>query len=180
MKLKKSRIFFAFVLLLSCAGEIFPRGFFALHNYHTTLTRIDYKEKEKLVEISVQLFTHDFVPALERRAGKPIDLEKTSDIDKIIFNYLNENFVLKDKTGAAKKLVWVGKEVSVDTIYVYVESRSEESLEGYKLQDTFFFNAFPEQTNLVIARYGGVKADLLFKPGDGFKEIKLTKSIEEN
>lgn len=142
------------------------------HRYHTSLTRMDYNEKEKLVEISIQIFTHDLVPVLEQQAKKRVDLEKTPEVDKLILDYLNENFVLKNKNGETQALRWVGKELEVDSIWVYVEIPSAESLAGANLQNTLFFESFPEQTNLVIALFGGKKADLMFKVGDKFKEIK--------
>ncbi len=141
---------------------------------------MDYNAKDKLVEISIQLFTHDLVPLLERRTKKRIDLEKTPDIDKIILGYLGENFILKDRKADEKKLVWVGKEVQVDTVYVYFQARSEEDLDGFDLRNTLFFESFPEQTNLVIARYNNKKADLLFKAGDIFKKIESSKVIVKN
>ena len=132
---------------------------------------MDFNEREKTVEISIQIFTHDLVPALERRAKKRIDLEKTPDVDKLILEYLNENFVLRDKNGAPKKLVWVGKQLEVDAVWVYVEAAAPEGLTGASLQNSILFESFPEQTNLVVARFGGKKGDLVFKVGDKFKEI---------
>ena len=151
----------------------------AAHTYHTSLTRIDYDEKEKLAEISIQMFPHDLVPVLEKRSKKNIDLEKTTDINSIILKYLNENFILKDKAGEIKKLVWVGKEIQADTIFVYVEIPLENDFEGFNLLNTLFFESFPEQTNLVIVRYSQKKADLLYKAGDKFKEIKAATLSEE-
>lgn len=172
------KLFFSIALIAVWAGNVFALGL--LHTYHTSLTRMDYNAKEKLVEISIQLFTHDLVPLLEQRAKKRIDLDKSPDIDKAILGYLNENFVLKDKNGEIKKLVWVGKEVQVDTVYVYVEANSEADLEGFNLQNTLFFESFPEQTNLVIARYGDKKTDLLFETGDKFKKIESSKPNIDN
>jgi len=120
------------------------------------------------------------LPALERRAKRKIDLEKTPDADLILFQYINENFVLTDKNGTTKKLVFVGKEVQVNTVYVYLETASDENLENYTLKNTLFFESFPEQTNLVIARFGDKKADLLFKAGDKFKKIEAAKPAENN
>ncbi|MGI8757602.1 MAG: DUF6702 family protein [Acidimicrobiales bacterium] len=151
----------------------------AAHTYHTSLTRIDYDEKEKLAEISIQMFPHDLVPILEKRTKKNIDLGKKINIDDIILKYLDENFILKDKQGEIKKLVWVGKEIQADTIFVYVEIPLENDFEGFNLQNTLFFESFPEQTNLVIARYNQKKADLLYKVGDKFKEIKAANPSEE-
>jgi hypothetical protein len=150
------------------------------HRYHTSLARMDFNEKEKTVEISIQIFTHDLVPALERRAKKRVDLEKTADVDRLIFDYLNENFVLRDKTGATKKLVWVGKELEVDAVWVYLETAAPEGFQGASLQNTILFESFPEQTNFVVARFGGKKGDLVFKVGDKFKEIAENKPKTES
>lgn len=166
------------MLLASQAAAIFPPGL--PHTYHTSLTRINYNAKTKLVEISLQLYTHDLTPTLERRHKAPVDYEKSADIDRLIFAYLNEKFVLTDKNGAAQKLVWVGKEVKADTIYVYVETAMTDDLENFNLQNTLFFESFPEQTNLVVVRWNEKKADLLFKAGDKLKEIKPSAPKTEN
>lgn len=167
---------FTTAFMLSLTVSVLPSNF---HTYHTSLTRIDYDEKEKLVEISIQLFTHDLVPILEKRAKKNIDLEKTSDIDGIILKFLTENFVLKDKQGETKKLVWVGKEMQADTVFVYVEVSLNQDFDGFNLQNTLFFENFAEQTNFVIIRNNYKKADLLYKVGDKFKEIKFSKDFKE-
>lgn len=140
---------------------------------------MDYNAKEKIIETSIQLFTHDLVPLLEAKSKKRVDLEKTPDVDKLIFNYLSENFILKDSKGEIKKIKWVGKEIKVDTAQVYLEISTDKSPDGFSLQNTIFFESFPEQTNLVIARFDEKKSDLLFKVGDKFKEIRQTVSSVE-
>ncbi len=177
MKVTKSLLLTFLVLQLFLTAS----GFTSLnsHRYHTSLTRMDYNAKEKIIETSIQIFTHDLIPLLEQRTKRRIDLEKTPDIDKLIFNYLGENFLLKDNKGETKKIKWVGKELDVDTARIYVEISSDKSPDGFSLQNTLFFESFPEQTNLVIARFDEKKADLLFKVGDKFKEIKQTISTEE-
>lgn len=140
---------------------------------------MDYNAQGKLAEISIQLFAHDLVPALERFGKKSVDLEKTPDIDKLILKYLDANFVLKNKKGEAKKLVWVGKEQQTDTVYVYVEIPMNEDFDGYTLQNTIFFDVFRRQVNMLVARYNGKKADLLFKVGDREKPISQITEIKE-
>lgn len=177
MNFKKTFQVLIACVLISCASA--NAASFTLHRYHTSLTRMDYNAKEKTIETSIQLFTHDLVPLLEKRTKKKIDLEKTVDIDKLILEYLSENFILKDDKGEIKKLKWVGKEVDVDTAWVYLEIPSDKSPDGFSLQNTIFFESFPEQTNLVIARFEEKKSDLLFKVGDKIKEIKQTISSTE-
>lgn len=171
-KHKLSLSIFASALIVIMAASAFAVSF---HRYHTSLTRIDYNQSEKLFEISIQLFKHDLEPLLEKKYKTRVDFEKTKNIDELILNYLNEEFVLTDKNGETKKLKWVGKEMDVDTVWIYLETASNESPEGFNLQNTIFFESFPEQTNLVICRYEEKKADLKFKSGDKVKIITSEK-----
>lgn len=166
-----AKILFSGLCLSSFAAVSMP----AAHRFHTSLTRIEYNAREKNVEITIQLFTHDLLPLLERKSGKRVQFDKSPEIDRIILAYLNENFVLTDKQGAAKNLKWIGRESDVDSVRIYLETDAAENLENYQLKNTIFFESFPEQTNLVICRYDGVKADLIFKIGDKTKEIKSGK-----
>lgn len=170
--MKVTKFFYIFLLTIIAAATVYSAS---LHRFHTTLTRIDYNAEGKLFEISIQLFTHDLAPLLERRSGKRIGLEKSPDADKLILGYLNENFVLTDKKGEIKNLKWIGKEIDADTIRIYVETPASEKPEGYKLKNTLFFESHTEQTNLVVCSYEGKKADLMFKVGDNIKEITENK-----
>lgn len=149
------------------------------HKFHTSLTRMDYNPKENQIEITIQLFPHDLIPLLEKRARRKIELETTEGIDQMILDYLVENFIFKDKTGAIKNLSWVGKELEVDTAYIYLQIASNDGIDGAQLQNTIFFESFNEQTNLVLARAEKRKADLLFVAGDKFKPISFIKPIAE-
>ena len=176
----KFRKLFIFLLVITSAISATANLPLKRHTFHTSLTRIDYNAKDKIFEISIQLFAHDLAPLLEKRnGGKRIELEKSTETDKKILDYLNENFVLSDKNGAAKTLRWIGKEADVDTIMIYLEADATETLAGYKLKNTLFFADFPEQSNIVVCRYDGVKADLLFKVGDNSKEIVENKTAQE-
>jgi hypothetical protein len=132
---------------------------------------MDYNAKDKNIEISIQLFIHDVLPMLERRMKKRVDIAKTVGVDGEIFKYLEENFVFQNKKGDTQKLKWVGKEFENDVVYAYVEIPFAESFEGAKLQNTIFFESFPEQTNLVVAHFGEKMVDFLYKSGDKFKEF---------
>jgi hypothetical protein len=145
------------------------------HRFHTSLTRIDYNAGNKNIEITIQLFTHDLEKVLERVSKKRIDLENSAETDRIIEKYLEENFVLQNQKGEKLKLRWVGKEFNIDMTIVYMEFPATESVAGYSLQNTIFFESFAEQTNLVTARYDNKKADLMYKRGDKTKIIGEVK-----
>lgn len=167
----KFAVVILFILLLNWTVLPAPSNF---HQYHTSLTRIDYRSDDKNVEITVQVFVHDLEIVLEKFAKKRVDFDKSSETDAIIQKYLEENFVLKNQSDEKLKLKWVGKELSADMAMIYLETASDKSIENFKLQNTIFFESFPEQTNLVNVRLVNKKIDLLYKTGD------KTKTIAEN
>src|SRR6476661_3454607 len=110
----------------------------AVHNFHTSLTRVDYNEKQRLVEITVQLFVHDLVPILEDKFHQKVDLEaKTSDA--LLLEYLRNNLALKDKNGDPVQLEWVGKEIKTQSAYLYLQVPNSSGIDGLSLKDTIFF-----------------------------------------
>lgn len=145
------------------------------HTFHTSLTRMDYNAEEKSVEITIQVFAHDLETALEKRAGKRVNLEKSKEAGQLILGFLGERFVLKNKSGEAKSLQFVGKEQSADAVWLYLEARMPEGLNGATLENTIFFDLANDQVNLVTCRFEGKKNDLAFKPNDKPKIL-----IEEN
>lgn len=167
------KIGLAVVCVLALNAYALPSGF---HTFHTSLTRIDYVEKDRLAQITIQLFSHDLVPVLERKSKKRIDLDvKSPENDKIIADYLSSQFVLLGIDDKPKPFNWVGKETDVDMIYIYLEISELENFDNLKLRNTIFFEDFPEQTNLVIARFNGKKTDLVFKTGDKIKDLSVVK-----
>lgn len=162
--------------LLHFALCVFPLSVSA-HRFHTSLTRIDYNDKEKLVEISIQTFTHDLEPALERMENvRRVNLEKTPKIDELILKYLGERFVLKNKAGEQKRLRWVGMEQKTDAVWLYVEAEMPEGLAGASLENRILHEMHSNQINYVVARFDNSKTDLVFKVGD--KAQPLVKPTE--
>lgn len=145
------------------------------HRFHSSLTRIDYDGEGKNIEITIQLITHDVLEVFEKIAGKSVKLENSEEANGIFKKYLAEHFVLRDKTGKTLDLKWVGMETDFDRTLVYLEFPADESIEGFELSNTIFFETYSKQTNIIIATFDDEKADLLFKAKDGFKKIEKNK-----
>lgn len=142
------------------------------HTFHTSLTRIEYNKEEQLAEITIQVFTHDLEEILTRRNGrKRVMLGKTPNAENMVFSYLQETLALKNSKGEIKQLSWIGMEQETDAVWLYVETKMPEGLEGASVRDKIFFDLLPDQVNLVHFKFDGKKADLMFKPGDDFKRI---------
>jgi hypothetical protein len=158
-------IIFGSLFLLAAAFAV-PS---AAHTYHTSLTRIDFNKEAQSLEIEINLFNHDLEKVLEAKNKKRIDFEKSKEIDKMLFDYLNETFVIKGEKKSEKKLVWVGKKIDVELTTVFVEVKEIDNIEKLELQNKIFFGSFAEQINLVTLHTKDKKFDLSFKVGDGFK-----------
>jgi hypothetical protein len=169
----KFKLFYKLILLLVISLCTLHFSFLTVssHRFHTTLTRIDLNEKEKKVEISIQMFTHDVNEIFEKKYPKKFDLEKKEESSKILFDFVERNFILKSKKSELSKFQLVGYETDADSMWIYLETDLSESLEGFQLQNSLFFENYPEQSNIVICKYFDKKADLAYKVGDEFKEI---------
>ena len=98
-------------------------------------------------------------------------LDKGADAAALTLSYLQSSFELRGRDGRTKKLVWVGMEPEVDTVWIYVEARVGRDPAALTMSNRILFDLFDDQLNLVHFRYKGKKADLVFRPGDKFKEV---------
>jgi uncharacterized protein DUF6702 len=92
---KKFRIFVFLLSLVAGTTPITNAG--PRHTFHTSLMQIEYNEGEKLVEISVEVFSHDLENILSSRSRKRVRLDKTPDAAKLTLAYLLEAVNLKNK-----------------------------------------------------------------------------------
>lgn len=141
------------------------------HNYHTSLTRIDFNKEAKSLEIEINLFNHDLEKVLEKKNKKRVDFDKSDEIDKMLFAYLNETFLIKNASGNLLKTTWIGKEIKTDMTTAFIEIDNVESVENLKIQNKIFFESFSEQTNLVAFHLEEKKSDLRFNIGDDFRNL---------
>ena len=166
--MKFSLALLALAVLFEHAGSMSARP---RHTFHASLMQVEYNDKEKLVEMSLQVFTHDLENILSRRSGKTVILEKTPDASQLTLAYLNESINLKGRDGKVRTFSWVGMEPEADAVWLYIETKMPEGLDGVELRNRVLFELFNDQVNRVHIKYDNKKYDLVFKPGDDFKAI---------
>lgn len=141
------------------------------HTFHTSLMQVEFNEQEQLAEIAIQVYAHDLENILSRRSGAKVRLDKTPDVAKLTLAYLQEAVNLKNRDGQLKTYTWVGMESRADTVWLYIETKMPEGLEGAQVRNRLFFDLLSDQVNLVHLKFNGKKADLVFKPGEDFKAV---------
>ena len=157
------------ILGLAACGLASPSAL--AHKFHESLAQLDYNEEARTVEMSFRLFSDDLEESLSRRAGRKIRLDKTQDADALTLAYLQNSFELKNRSGETKALRWVGMEIKVDVVWVYVEADMPEWADGVQLRNRIFFDLFDDQINRVNLISGRAKAFFVFKPGDQFQKF---------
>jgi hypothetical protein len=162
-------IFAIVMLLVASAG---PRAAASrVHTFHTSLMQAEFNEKEKTLEISIQVFAHDLETVLTKRAGKRVQLDRSPVAPVLVLAYLSEAVNIRNREGQPKSFIWVGMEPQADAVWLYLESKMPEGVDGAQIRNRIFFDLLDDQVNLVHLKYEGKKADLVFKPGEDFKPV---------
>ncbi len=140
------------------------------HDFHASFAVVERSADASIFEITIRVFADDLESALTARAGRPIRIDVTPDIDRLILEYFAASFELKAADGRTKPLGWVGKEARVDSVWVYVETPAE-ALTGLRLRNRVLHESFADQTNLVQVKDERGQRMLNFRRGDDFKPL---------
>lgn len=144
-----------------------PKAF--AHRYHTSVTRLEYNVEERVAEITVRTFADDLEAILSKRTGKRVRVDGQA-ADTLVFGYLQSVFQVK--SGAQEvELQWIGMELKGNTAWIYLQAKVPEGLLKTSLRNTFLFDLFQDQVNIVNVVDKGKKTSLVFKRGDGSQEI---------
>jgi hypothetical protein len=151
---------FHFLLLLVC-------GLLAAHtrhDFHTSVTRMDFNPTEKSFEISIRVFTDDLERALsDDNKGQKFTLTDQDKNDAAVERYIRKHFALISPQNLKKPYAYIGKEREADATWIYVEIPFKEPLSGFSLQNDVLLDTFDDQTNLVNIKYLAQRKSYIFK-----------------
>ncbi|HEY7028948.1 MAG TPA: DUF6702 family protein [Gemmatimonadales bacterium] len=138
----------------------------AVHPLHTTFTELAEQPGGKRVTIVVRAFSDDLNAAVHAGTSSPV-----SD-DSLISRYVRSRLGLTTTTGAPVSLNWVGRRVTGDLTWITLEADVPGGLAGAHLRNAIHNELFPDQVNIVQARFAGRSVSLLFTGGDGEKTVQ--------
>jgi hypothetical protein len=134
------------------------------HDFHTSITRLEYNAKEKTFEASIRVFTDDLEKALSRaNNGQKIVVLNNDKNDGIVERYVRKYFALITAQKQKKTYTYIGKEQEGDATWIYLEIPVKEGIVGYAVQNALLIDTFADQTNLVNAQYLTQKKSYLCK-----------------
>lgn len=137
------------------------------HNFHASLTSMDYRSDVKNLEMIVVLNADDLEKVLRLQTGREIEIDRTKDAEALVKAYVTRNFELRAPDQKPLPLHWVGMEVKTNFVYVYVETKVENGPKGVKIRDDLFRDLQSDQVNMLTMKQDGQgkSADFTFGPG---------------
>ncbi len=155
MLVRYSLLLLAFIccLLLSGAG--------LAHPFHTSLTEIEYNAKDQNLELAIKLAPVDLEEALSAYSGSKVVIVDTEQSDALIHEYLQRKlrFYSNRPTpqGAVTplRLDWVGKQLDVNVIWVFLTVPVSET--RLRLDNQILLEIYRQQINTVSILHEGKK-----------------------
>jgi hypothetical protein len=155
------------LLALSIALFLAP-----LHDFHSSVTQIDYNAKSKSIQITVRLFTDDLCVALENAGAPKMELGTQSEppaANEYVEAYLKKHLSFTIN-GKALEYKYLGKEAQLDAIWCYVEIEKIGKIRKLEVENTLMLTDFEDQTNMVNLNIANRK-----KSGIGRKGVSKLK-----
>jgi hypothetical protein len=129
------------------------------HPIHLSITSIAHNELAHTLEITQRFFVDDFEKRVEQDCGEKLRLGTAQEHAKA--NQLIEAFIRKQFSlsvnGKTPKLTFIGKEVDVESIIVYIEAADVKKLKQVDVANNVLLDVFDDQRNFVNIKYQGLK-----------------------
>ncbi|HVS96235.1 MAG TPA: DUF6702 family protein [Puia sp.] len=145
----------ALTLLLGVSGA----GMRDAHPLYISVTEIDHNAKDRLLEVSVKIFTNDFETVLEKFSGSRVDLSASADkavAARLIESYVEKHLRLK-VDGKPVLLHFVGSENENDGTWSYFQVNGIAAVKRIDAVNDLLYDAFSQQINIMHVTVGGVR-----------------------
>ncbi|HEV7351022.1 DUF6702 family protein [Telluribacter sp.] len=143
------------------------------HEYHVSVTQMQYNPAQKALEISIRVFTDDLEKALSVENNNQRFVVNNNDQNgTYIERYLRKSFVLTDSRQQQRPFQYVGKEQEADATWIYLEVPVPENLAGWTLQNNLMMEVFSDQMNMLNLKLPTGKKTILFKKGQSLHPLR--------
>ncbi len=134
------------------------------HDFHTSLTEINFNSKTGSLELSVRVFTDDLELTLTNfNKGKLVKIEDPeATVNPLIEQYIRKNLALISPDKEVKFGKFYGKEKEADATWIFLEIFDCKQVKNFTLYNTIMQEMFADQTNLVNIIYPSQKKTIVF------------------
>jgi len=137
---------------------------FTAHKFYVSITKIEYSQEEKSLQIITKLFIDDIEDVLQERYSPSISLDPEKETSEDA-NFLKEYILQKLKikvNGTPVKLIYLGHEYENDVVKSYIEVENISELKTIEVENKMLIDLFEEQQNIIhIKRFKKRKSLIL-------------------
>lgn len=143
------------------------------HDFHASVTQMQYDPKEQVFEISIRIFTDDFEKVLSAESNSKVNLSDSHKNDALIEKYIRAHFAYINPQKQAKPIKYVGHEIEADANWLYLEMPYAEPFRGGQLKQNVLMEYFDDQVNMVNIQYQHQKKTFVFRKSQSVQDISL-------
>lgn len=136
------------------------------HEYYISVTKVEYVEGQKSLQIISQIFIDDFETLLRQRYDETITLAEKNE-PEAIEDYMKRYLQDKLKVTINKNAVnfkFIGKEYKDDIVYCYLEIEDVTEINSIAITNRVLFDVISEQQNIVRLKLKGKNKSFLLTP----------------
>lgn len=161
------------MLLGLVAGCLSGNRPLTLHDFHVSVTQMQYNPKERTFEISLRVFTDDLEKALSTETKTPVHVGSTGKNDPLLEKYIRSHFAYVNPQKQAKPFTYVGHEVEADANWLYLEMPHAEPYRGGLMKQNVLMELFDDQVNMVNIQYQGQKKTFMFRKNQPVQDVSF-------
>lgn len=132
------------------------------HPFHVSVAELEYNVETKCLEVALRVWPEDLEKALNAESKKVIDLDKTQEIDKLIFAYLKKNISVSKDGKKRCEMQWIGKELEIKQAWLYFEIKTDQDPSDFHYSNQIFFELQDDQINMFNLKFKKRRASISF------------------
>ncbi len=118
------------------------------HPYHVSFMEMELNNNEKIVEVSLKVFSDDLQQAVNRTSKHRVKLGgELSDVDELAVKQYIEKHVVPSVNGKPVDLQFLGVESFPDNMWIYFYFNAPDST--FTLRNSLLFDLYDDQENRV-------------------------------
>lgn len=159
MKIMKKFLYLTGVL------SVFALMSFAIVDFFSSMTKVDYVDGTKTLKFTTKLNTQHISDAIKINPN-------TASFEAEVKRYIDANFDVY-VNGGQKSLTFTGSQVNGETVWVYFETGGVSDISSLKIKNSILLAPYPKQVNLVNIFYKGSQKTMSFQRGKEVNEVSF-------
>ncbi len=152
-------------LYLSGVLTLFVMMSFAIADFYSSMTKVDYVEGSKTLKFTTKMNSTHVADAIKINPN-------TAGFEAAVKQYVNNNFSVS-VNGASKNLTFTGSHVNGESVWVYFEASGVSDISSLRIKNALLIGTFPKQVNMVNVAYKGKQKTMSFQKGKEVNEVSF-------